>query len=444
MKRIQQLKEQRANLLARAEALVKLAEEENRSLTEDEAKEVDGISSDGGELSKVDAELKRLERVQSLQAEAAIRIAGQQRQEPEGRRIVVPATARKLGNFKAFKGADAEVDAYASGQWILASVFKNERSRQWCSDHGIEIRGSLSESSNSAGGFLVPTQLESAIITLLQQYGVARQYCDVYPMSSDTAIIPRRSSGLTAYFVGDNTEITASDIAWDQVSLNARKLAALCKYSSELAEDAVTSIADRIADEVAYAFAVKEDQCAFLGDGTSTYGHMTGIKNALAAGSVYTAITGNTAFSTLDMADFEGMVGMLPVYPGIQPAWFISKAGWAASMMRLLDAAGGATISELQGGKMPMFLGYPVVFTQVMNATLTAQTSTAGLVHFGDLRLGVTLGSRRGINMAASTDRYFEYDTLAVKGTERFDVNVHGIGTASAAGPIISMTTPGS
>ena len=109
-----------------------------------------------------------------------------------------------------------------------------------------------------------------------------------------------------------------------------------------------------------------------------------------------TAITGNTAFSTLDLADFEAMVGKLPMYPGIRPKWFISQAGWAASMMRLADAAGGNTMAMLAEGPTRMFLGYPVVISQSMNSTLTAQTSTPGLVHFGDLQMGAILGSRRG------------------------------------------------
>ena len=55
----------------------------------------------------------------------------------------------------------------------------------------------------------------------------------------------------------------------------------LTKYSNELNEDAVLNIGDDLAGEIAYAFALKEDQCGFLGDGTSTYGGIVGVTTAL-------------------------------------------------------------------------------------------------------------------------------------------------------------------
>jgi HK97 family phage major capsid protein len=79
-----------------------------------------------------------------------------------------------------------------------------------------------------------------------------------------------------------------------------------------------------------------------------------------------------------------------------------------------------------------------------MNSTLTAQTSTAGICYFGDLSMAAMLGVRRGITLRASAERYFEYDQLAIQGTERFDIAVHGVGTASVPGPIIMLVFPGS
>jgi HK97 family phage major capsid protein len=263
-------------------------------------------------------------------------------------------------------------------------------------------------------------------------------------MQSDTLIVPRRQSGVTAYFVSENAEITASDKGWDTVSLTARKLAVLTKYSSELSEDSVISIADDLAQEIAYAFADKEDECLFNGDGTSTYGGIVGLKNALGDGSEVTAITGNTAFSTLDLEDFEAMVGKLPQFAVNGARWYISRVGWANSMLRLAEAAGGNTVAQIAGGAPLQFLGFPVEIVQVMNSTTTAQTSTDGIAYLGNLDLAASMGSRRGISIAVDSSRYFEFDQLAIRGTERFDINVHEKGTASVAGPVIMLKTPGS
>lgn len=463
----------RAKLTAaadRAQAIVDLAADEDRELTADEKTEIDAIlgigtpGEDGykaGEIDALEKDLERAEKLEARQAELAQGRAGgglfsradQPRRHPTndeqpqvraaGVRIPAQAAYRHK-SLKAFRGPHAEQAAYLSGMFLLATLCRNERAAQFCKDNGLDIRGAQSTTTDSKGGFLVPSELEQAIVDLREERGVFRRESRIVPMGSDTLEVPRRSGGLTAYFVSDNTEITASDKSWDSVTLTARKLAALVKYSSELSEDAVISIAEDLASEIAYAFADKEDNCGFLGDGTSTYGHITGVVNAVAAGSIHTALTGNTSFGTLDLVDFEAMVGKLPQYAEANAKWFISKAGWANSMLRLAEAAGGNTTREIEAGGGRQFLGYPVVISQVLNSTLTAQTSTNGLCFFGDLRLASMMGSRRGISIMGSNDRYFEFDQLAIKGTERFDINVHERGTATAAGAILSLKTPAS
>ena len=442
-----QARERRANHLAKSEAILAGAKDGDkpRDLNEDERKAFDAEL----ELARAaGADCSRFERLIAEKA-SAVEVP-QRRTAPEtpGREQGIERRSdvrvlRRHGKLRSFRGATANDDAYASGQWVLATLGGDSRAAEWCRTNGIETRA-LSGGSNSLGGFLVPDQMETAIIDLREDRGVARQNVRIRGMSGDTLIIPRRASGVTAYFVNDNAEITASDKGWDAVTLTARKLAVLCKYSSEIAEDAVISIADDLAMEIAYAFADKEDECLFNGDGTSTYGGIVGIKNALAAGSEFTAATGNTAFSTLDLDDFEGMVGKLPKYAEAGAKWYISKAGWASSMLRLAEAAGGNTTAQVAQGVQLQFLGYPVVITQVMNSTLTAQTSTEGLAYLGNLDLGVSMGARRGVSIDVDKSRYFELDQLAIKGTQRFDINVHEKGTASVAGPIIQLLTPGS
>lgn len=441
-------REKRAASLAEAETIVTKAGAEARAVTEDENKAYLAA------VAAADAALIEEQRLVKLIADKASLAV------PEGRKtspapaspLVVPektAAAPRLlrsarvRNFKAESGVSAEERAHTAGQWLLATVGKSDRAAQWCRDNGIETRA-LNTTTNTLGGYLVPEVLESTIIDLREDRGVARRSVRVMPMASDAVVIPRRSSGVTAYFVAENAEITASDKGWDAVSLTARKLAVLCKMSSEIAEDAVISLADDLASEIAYAFADKEDECLFNGDGTSTYGGVVGLKSAVAAGGKVTAATGNTAFSTLDLDDYEAMVGKLPQYAVAGAAWYISRVGWANSMLRLAEAAGGNTVANIQGGMALQFLGFPVVISQVMNSTTTAQTSTDGLAYLGDLRLAATMGTRRGISIDVDGSRYFEYDQLAIRGTERFDLNVHERGTASVAGPVIMLSTPSS
>jgi hypothetical protein len=53
-------------------------------------------------------------------------------------------------------------------------------------------------------------------------------------------------------------------------------------------------------------------------------------------------------------------------------------------------------------------------------------------------------GDRRGIGVSLSEHDAFQVDELALRAVERFDINVHGVGDASEAGPIVGLRTAAS
>jgi HK97 family phage major capsid protein len=453
LKSVDELNARLAELLDEATALVNLAKKDEREFTDEETARFDEIKAESDQIKKDDlpraewlAEEK--ERLESSRAVVGLQV------QPQGQRttldfgrptIHLPATARFYENrLRAFRGEGAVEAAYIAGKFYSATLWGDRKSRAWLEKH--DIQAALSTDSEEKGGALVPIEIEKRIIDLVEEYGTARRKCEIVPMASDTKIWPRVTGGLTVYFPGENTAITESEPALDNITLVARKAATLTRVSSELGEDSMGPMGDLITRKIALAFATKEDQCCFLGDGSSTYAGISGLitECTAATATIVTALTANTAFSTLDMVDFESMIGKLPEYPGIRPEWYISKAGWAASMMRLADAAGGNTAAEIEGRRRLVFAGFPVNLVQCMNSTLTAQTSTKGLCYFGDLDMAASFGDRRGMTVAVSDQRYFEYDQLGIRGTERYDINVHDVGDTSNAGAVVMLATPSS
>jgi HK97 family phage major capsid protein len=441
------------------DVILKASDDEKRPLTDADR---DGIEALETELTglktaidqhKADAELRKRQdaRRKMLATEGPGRTAppaqpGAADTLTDKPKIVVP---RHYGSLRSFTGPDAQLNAYKSGMFCLSifghpEALATKRAREFCGANGIELLAQI-EDSNTAGGFLVFPEFSSAIIDLRETFGVFRREAKVEPMASDTKTVPRRVSGLTAYYVDENVDITESEKGWDQVRLTARKIGILTKYSSELNEDSIISMADDLAAEMAFAFASKEDDEGFLGDGTSTYGGISGLitECTAATATVVTALAGNIAFSKLDLVDFESMIGKLPQYAENNAKWYISKTGWAASMLRLIDAAGGNTGAMIAGAAPKEFLGYPVIISQKMNTTLTDQTSTNGIAYLGNLRQAAMLGDRRGITIATSDQRYFESDQLAIRGTSRHDINVHDVGSTSVAGSMIMLAMPG-
>jgi HK97 family phage major capsid protein len=353
----------------------------------------------------------------------------------------LPAKAKVHGSLVAYQGENAERDAFIAGNVILAGIFGNQAAMQFCRNHGLQVNASMTTGDNSKGGFIVPDEMSATLIRLREERGVFPQFANRIPMGADIIRVPRLLADVTAYWSGEGLEITDSDATLGDAELMARKLAALTKVSSELDEDAVVDIGDMITQSMAYAMADKIDEAAFNGDGTSTYGGVLGLKNALHSDAVQGAAANNNSALTLDLDDFEAVLAKYPQYTGASPRWFMHSAVYYASAFRLMNAAGGNTNVTLANGvPVPMVLGYPVTFVQVMPSTTGALASTI-VAYFGDLRLGATYGVRRSTRTEVSTERYFEHDLIGIKCTERVAINIHERGSTIRTRPIVALRT---
>lgn len=364
------------------------------------------------------------------------------------------------GTVRSFQGENADEKAYRFGAWLLAGPISRklqgnkavEMATRFCQEQGL-VRA-INESVNEEGGYLVPEEFGNDLIDLREMYGVFRRNAKIVPMGSDTRTDPRRTGGLTAYFVGEGAAITESDLGWDQVGLTAKKLAVLTRMSSEVSEDSIINLGDTVAGEIAYAFAEKEDQCGFNGDGTSTYGGITGVREKLKGLSGTIAniaglqVGSGNAYSELTLADFEGVVARLPQYADTdRAAWFVHRSFYWNVMVKVMLASGGVTAAEIEDARRQRFMGYRVEFSQVMPK---AEANDQVCALLGDLALGASFGDRRSTTLATSEHSRFAYDQIEIRGTERFDINVHSVGNASAtaadrvAGPIVGLITAGS
>lgn len=334
----------------------------------------------------------------------------------------------------------AEEAAYRAGQWLSASVYGNEKSAKWCREHGIEVRV-MGSGSLTTGGALIPQEMETAIIDLRDMYGAARKLAKMRPMSSDSMTIPRRDGGLTAYHFSDTdgTGITASDKTWGQVQLNVKKLGVLARISKDTAEDAIINVVDDLAQEMAWAFAQKEDQEWIDGDGTSTYGGITGLRTKLAA----TAYVGRVALTTnhnlmseVDATDLSLVMANVATYAKPGAVWLCSETFKSMVFDRLAAAAGGNTIQTVGGSTAAAYLGYPIVTSEAMPAGAATDYVNAVMCMFGRFDLASSFGARRGIEIEVLRERYAELGQLGVIGTERYDIVVHDLGSTTAKGPI--------
>src|SRR6478672_7737229 len=293
--------------------------------------------------------------------------------------------AIRCSPLRSFKSNDA---AFRFGCWFAATQ-GNQKAARFCEEAGIVVTRAGNEGINSAGGLLVPTEFLSTLYSVLEQRGVIRATADVQPIGRDVASISKVLTNLTAYFVGEGAAPTASQPVLTSLSLVAKKLSVYTIASSELEEDSLIDIGDMLMTLAANAFALQEDTCAFSGDGTSTYGGITGITTQLLDGThnagKVTAASGHDTFVEIDGTDLGNLIGKLPAYALADAGWFVSQMGYALAMCRLAASAGGITIQKTATGRrLPHFMGFPVYLTQVLPNVATTLAGSVMLA-FGNM-----------------------------------------------------------
>lgn len=440
-KRLLALREKRAEIIENAEAITAKAEVEKRlSLNDVERAAHDGFLA---ELKTIDKDIAAEEAIVAAKAKTATAII-----DPSNPAPALSSARSVISPLNHIKGERAEERAFRAGNFLLATMFGNTKAQAWCQENGLLVQRALSEGVNAAGGYLVPEEMQNEIIILRNSYGLARRDLKVVPMGRDTISTPKLVSGLTMYFTGEGIAATASQPVWTNVRLTAKKASVLSLYSSELDEDAVSNIGDILTSEIAYAYAAGEDGCLFSGDGTSTYGGMTGLRTIFNAGvgslaGAVDAASGHDTMAELDATDLASVQGKLPqyVYERGNPKWYCSQTMWGNVFERLIGASGGVTKDQASGRTVREYNGYPVEITPAMLAPAAPGTdaSDVAMILFGDLNMSASMGDRRGMTISRSTEYKFAEDQIAIKGTERFDISCHNLGDATNAGSIVAL-----
>jgi len=491
-------------------AILDAPREEGKGLSADDAAKFDRLAAEAkvlkAEILGADDETKRRRLLTELEEAAdaprsnrpsADQIESQLRQG----RSDFENGRYSLRYFKASRtnGKSAHELAYESGLVLLARAGTGG-AKEWalkrCAERGMQlatISPFQGEDGSSSGGYLVFPEFERNLINLKEQYGVMQQLAYRIPMASDTLIVPRRAGGTAVYYPGENTQLTASAMQFDQVQLIARKYAQLALWSTELNEDSVIAMGDLLSGEMAYQFAKAEDFNAAQGDGSANYAGVVGFLQALAIGKngvVPTAslVTGSgtsctgtgwagggqttcinggysghgyttpalfaagTAANGASFNAWNQVVANLPIYAEARAKWLMHKTIFWGMIAPIIESAGGNVAMMLLQGIPLKFLGYDVQFMQAMpiaNACsgTTAATSPAVTIPavLGDVGNTTFMGTRRGVTVRTSDQRFIEYDQLAIQCTERVAINnVCGDSVAPLiqAGPMVGLQLP--
>ena len=150
----------------------------------------------------------------------------------------------------------------------------------------------MSQTTDSAGGYLVPTQHIAELIEMLYDRAVciALGATVLDNLTGSPVEIPKQTGGATAYWPGENAAITDSNLTLDQLSLSPKAVGCLVKLSNRLIQLSNPSAEVMVRRDIATALALAIDLKALRGDGTSNT--PTGIANTSGINTVAIGTSG--------------------------------------------------------------------------------------------------------------------------------------------------------
>lgn len=216
-------------------------------------------------------------------------------------------------SLSAFSLPGSAEETHNGEKFSFSRMFYGVATGDWSQsplEHEVSVQArekaqkAMATSPDTAGGFLIPTEvLLDQVIPLLYSSSVAMTLGarDLGGLRAIPTTIPRVSGGTTAYWVGEGSTITASDMTLANISLSPKILATLTAFSDLLGSVGVPSIDQMIREDMAMQAALKLDLAALKGTGSG--GEPTGILNTTGIGTsaVTTSFGGDTYDELLAM-----------------------------------------------------------------------------------------------------------------------------------------------
>ena len=297
----------------------------------------------------------------------------------------------------------------------------------------------LTEGSNSGGGFLVTGDPAGELIELLRAQSILRAAGpQIWTMTSDSKPVPRIAGGASAAYIGENTAQTASDTTFDQLVLRVKKLRATVAISNELNDDADTAADQLVINDMTAAMATTEDIKFLRGDGTNQT--PVGLLNWAGSTTDSAAADDGTDPTLAEVReDISTALNALADANSrmIKPVWLMAPKTELYMKWNITDGNGNLVFQkELSEGKLD---GHPVFTSNNIPTNLGSGSRGESEIYLVDMA-DVVIGDRMQIEFtisdsasftdsSGSTVSAFDNDLLVIRAISRHDLIVRHPGS---------------
>lgn len=281
----------------------------------------------------------------------------------------------------------------------------------------VELTNNYSENDPGSGGFLVPEEMRSTLLSLALEQSVVRSRATVITMSTLTTKIPFVDEtthsgsvfgGMVFYWIGESASISPTNATFGNVKLEANKLVGGARVPNELWADA-PALRTWLEANAPRGLAFYEDQAFVNGNGV---GQPLGFLQSPAV--IQASRAG--ANTTIAIADLAGMYArMLPSSLG-NAVWLVNQT--ALPQLFTLNATNYPMgIVNFANGPMTTLLGRPMIVTEQMPALANGSGNE---IMFADLSYYL-VGDRQAVSLDYSPHSRFMNDETELRLIERVD-----------------------
>lgn len=394
-----------------------------RPATAEERNQVEPLME---ESKRLKAEALTLKKVDDLKADALKYLETQPEEDPKSEEDP------KATNWS--KNGDSPPDFKGWNEFLLA-VWKAQNSQMTRVDPRLRYRKDdtptehpapdsvkdLSGDVGASGGFLIPTEFQAQLYSLMGEQSQIRQRATIIRMTrrqidipvldqtGTTSGIPHWFGGMQFYWEEEASEKTLTTAKFRKISLVAKKLIGYTRASDELLEDSAISLADFLQGPMGFSGgAIWHEEYAFLnGPGG---GQPQGVINAGA-----TIVEGRHTAGTVVFDDLADMVS--DCLPGGNPIWMLSQ-----SLMSDIIQLAGPTLhpsyiwqANARDGIPGMILGYPVLWTE--KAPVKGSKGDVGLYDWKKY----LIGDRQMTTVESTKFDQWKYDQTSWRMIHRVD-----------------------
>lgn len=319
--------------------------------------------------------------------------------------------------MKSLMRAGADAADYSEMKWI--------REQQWKS-MGYNVK-TLSWINELTGGALVAPPEQGELIELLRnKEALVNAGARTVPLPPQGRMrYPRQTAASLTYWVGENQQITASDIGTGDISLQAKKLAVLIKAPNELIRFASPAAEALMRDDMTKSLALGLDLACLEGTGGDNMPlgliNRQGINRITSSSATANGdnIVGQDIYRFIaaveeSNAEYEGWI--------MRPKTLYRYYQLRADAVAQGDAAGPFLFSLIReagdGADKPMLAGYPVTKSTQVSQSQSKGNATNLTYILGGMFSDFLIGMFGSIEFSATTsgDTAFQFDQTWVKG----------------------------